>query len=352
MPSFKTIHPNFKLNNIHYNVGQLQHYAEKLVESVPFEKAIGEFLLDWLNNADTVIVQTSGSTGKPKSITLRKEQMRNSAIATGAFFNLEPEDTALLCLPASYIAGKMMLVRAMVLGLHLICIDPTISSISKIDKKYDFTAMVPLQVDSVLAKLNLFKKIIIGGAPISDSLRERIAKESVAAYETYGMTETITHIAVRRTSNADSGAFKTLPNVHLSLDERNCLVIDAPLIAKHKVVTNDVVELLSETEFKWQGRYDAVINSGGIKLHPEQLEKKFSKHIDVPFFVAGLPDDSLGEKLLLLLEAKSNTKIIKESLCNDSDIDRYEIPKQIICLESFVYTPNGKIQRTKTLENL
>lgn len=346
---FKHLHSNFKLNGKGYSKVELLTYAQTLSTGKTYEKGIGSFLIDWLSTSQTVQVTTSGSTGKPKNISLKKEQMIHSAMATGRYFNLQTMNTTLLCLSADFIAGKMMLVRAMVLGLHLDFIDPSISSISKIDKKYDFSAMVPLQVEASLDKLHYLQKLIVGGAPISIGLRTKLQNAKTEVFETYGMTETCTHVAVKRLNNS---AFKALPNVTFSIDERNCLCIDAPKIVDETIVTNDVVKLENSTGFAWLGRYDNVINSGGIKLHPEQLEAKLSTFMKPNFFVAGMPDDALGTKLILLVESTKKAPELLEEIIASGLFTKYELPKNINFLPEFVRTKNGKIQREETLKIL
>ncbi|WP_318308241.1 AMP-binding protein [Flagellimonas crocea] len=322
-------------------------------EDESFEKIIGNFLLDWTSDTSTVKVQTSGSTGNPKTIVLKKEHMVNSALATGAYFGLQPKQNALLCLPCTGIAGKMMLVRAMVLGLHLDYTEPSSNPMSSNNQVYDFVAMVPLQVQNSLDALNRIKQLIVGGAPIDASLQNKLVKAPVEAYETYGMTETITHIAVKKLDKQGSNYFETLPHVKLSIDERNCLIIDAPKIATDKVVTNDVVELVGDTQFKWLGRYDSIINSGGIKLMPEKIEEKLSPLINTRFFVAGLPDETLGQKLVLVVESEAtNLKELLQNIKKVRGISKYEVPKQIYFVKPFIETSTKKIDRQKTLERI
>ena len=282
--------------------------------------------------------------------------MKNSALATGEFFNVQEKTTALCCLPIDYIAGKMMVVRAMILGWHLDVIEPSSNPLENIDKSYDFSAMVPLQLQNSLDKLHLIFQLIVGGGAISEELDEKIQSASTMIFATYGMTETITHIAVKPLNVTSSGVershYETLPNVKISQDGRNCLVINAPKVADEEIVTNDVVEISSPTEFIWKGRFDHVINSGGIKLHPEEIEKKLSNFINTRFFVAGIPDEQLGEKLILVIEGEEDA--IDLSLFRNPQITltKYEIPKEIFYIPQFFETPTGKIQRKKTLEKI
>lgn len=338
------IHPDFKLNGKSFTYVELLAEALYLKENGQlFEKEIGKFLLDWLNNESFIMVQTSGSTGIPKQIVLQKSAMIASAKATGLYFNLTPKSTSLLCLSANYIAGKMMLVRALTLGLHLDIIDPTSAPLST--KKYNFTAMVPLQVQKSLSKLHLVDIVLIGGTKVSYILSESILKTNCNAFESYGMTETISHIAIKKIGEL---SFTVLPNVTISIDNRSCLVIEAVELSEEKVITNDIVEILNTTQFIFKGRIDNVINSGGIKIFPEEVEEILAKFISVPFFVASKPDEILGEKVILVLEATPFS--FDNSVF--SELSKYQIPKEIVFLESFVRTETQKINRKKSLEKL
>lgn len=341
------LHSSFQLNGKSFS-----NEDELLIFSKTINNSVYQFLLDWFSTEDFIVVQTSGSTGKPKPIQLKKEFMINSAKATGAFFGLKENTTALLCLSTDYIAGKMMLVRALTLGWSMDVVAPT----SKIEilKEYDFSAMVPLQLRSSLGDINKIKKLIVGGGVVANDLIEAIQNKSTEIYATYGMTETITHIAVKKLNSIISNDsvkshYKALPKVQLSQDNRDCLVIDAPKVAEEKIITNDVIRLISDTEFEWLGRYDNVINSGGVKLHPEKIEEKLSKIILNRFFVIGINDKKLGEKLVLIVEGEKND-LISDEVRNLLGLTKYEIPKAIYFVEKFVETETKKIQRKKTLD--
>lgn len=338
------IHPDFKLNGKSFSYIELLSEALYLKENGQlFEKNIGKFLFEWLNNESFVFVQTSGSTGKPKKIVLQKTTMMASAKATGSFFNLQPKSTALLCLSADYIAGKMMLVRAITLGLHLDAVEPNSNPLE--NKKYDFVAMVPMQVANSLEQLHLVETLLIGGTKVSYQLAESILKTNCKAFESYGMTETISHIAIKQIG---AKPFTILPNVSISVDERNCLVIEALELSPNKINTNDIVEILNETQFILKGRIDNVINSGGVKIFPEEVEEKLAKYISTPFFVASLPDEKFGEKVILVLEGKSFE--IENAIF--SELSKFQIPKEIVFVDKFVETETNKINRRKTLEKL
>ncbi|MEO1485120.1 MAG: AMP-binding protein [Bacteroidota bacterium] len=342
------------MNGISYSQEELSEVGYSLVkEGLPHEIPIGDFILDWLSDSETVEVQTSGSTGAPKTINLSKSAMVNSAKATAEQFQLSARDTALLCLPMTGIAGKMILVRAMVLGLHLDYIAPDGNPMAATNKSYDFVAMVPLQAKNSLKGLERVKILILGGAPVSFVLEKELVAISTQAYETYGMTETITHIAFRLLNGQAEKIFQTLPQITVSSDERACLVIYAPRIASAPVVTNDLIELISETQFKWLGRIDSVINSGGVKVIPEKVESTLSEHIMERFFVAGTEDETLGQKVVLVLETDSLLKTRKKQLEGlFLKLDKYQRPKEVFTIAEFIETKTGKVLRTETLQLL
>ena len=347
IPHYKSIHNRFKINNFHFDKEALYQLAYTLIkEGEEHEKDLGSFLLDWLDDKETIQLTTSGTTGTPKVITIKKQSMVHSAIATGNYFNLHPQDKALLCLPARYIAGKMMIVRSMMLGLELDIMVPT----SHLDdllphKIYDFVAIVPLQAENSLEKLHQFKKIIIGGAKVSDDLASKLKEIKSDIYETYGMTETITHIAAKKIGEA---FFNILEHVSITTDDRSCLVIDVPSISDEKVVTNDIVTILNANQFKWIGRYDNVINSGGIKLFPEQIEAKLASKISNRFFIIGQPDDILGSRVVLVIEGEQFD--IDATLLDT--LEKFEKPKEVLFAPEFVETETKKINRVKTLNSI
>jgi O-succinylbenzoic acid--CoA ligase len=357
IPIYDKVHNKFKLNNRAYSHEELNEVAYSFIkEGKPFEKVLGTFLLDWLDSKDYIKTRTSGTTGKPKSIKIKKQAMVNSAIATGNYFGLKPGDKALHCLPTQFIAGKMMLVRAIILGLQIDVIEPTTVLNLSTKKHYDFCAMIPMQLQSNLKKLTNIKKLIIGGAPMSPGLVEQIQPLKTTIYATYGMTETITHVAVKKLNNfenihassAEKSFYKTLPNIKISQDNRQCLIIEAPQLSKEKIITNDVVKLHSNITFEWLGRIDNVINSGGIKFFPEQIEEKLKTKISNRFFIASEADEKLGEKLILVLESDTNN--LPTSVFEDLNV--YEIPKKIYAVSKFIETTSGKIQRLQTLTTI
>jgi O-succinylbenzoic acid--CoA ligase len=340
--TFKNVHNRFKLNGFHLTKEDLCRIAYSFIkEGEDFEQSVGDFLLDWFDDKTFIDMFTSGTTGSPKSIRIDKNAMVQSAIATGDFFNLQPGNRVLHCLPANYVAGKMMFVRAFVLGLDMDFVPPSSHPLEHNDQKYDFAAMVPLQAKNSVDKLTNIKKIIIGGVKIHKSLEQELIKLPIEIYETYGMTETITHIAAKKVGVE---AFSTLPHVTVSVNDNQCLEIVAKNIGSEKIITNDIVKLISDTQFVWLGRFDNVINSGGIKIMPEQVEGKLSSLIPRRYFVNGEADENLGEKVVLYVEGVSMD--IDPSVFDV--LDKYEKPKEIVFIPKFKETATGKIMREES----
>jgi O-succinylbenzoic acid--CoA ligase len=336
-------HNSFKLQGHSFNSKK-----ELLETTASLSEEVHDFFVDWFSEKETLTIQTSGSTGTPKLIQLSKAYMINSAKVTGGFFELSEGTTALLCLPVRYIAGKMMLVRALVLGWHLDILPPESDPLRKINKAYDFSAMIPLQLRTSLDKIHLVKKLIVGGGAVDVSLENAIQNLTTEIYATYGMTETITHIAVKKLNHSKWDYFKALPEVKISIDTRGCLIIDAPGVSSKQIITNDIVEIHSDVHFSWKGRYDNVVNSGGIKLHPEEIEKKIAPYLDRRFFVSGIKDEVLGERLILVIEGIAYT--LPEKLYQE--LTKFETPKEVFFVADFEETETGKVQRTKTLRLL
>ena len=347
-PSFRNIHNRFLLNGTHYRFQDLFEIAYSFIkEGKEHERAIGDFLMDWIRPNDTITLKTSGSTASPKSIVYNKQSMVNSALATGNHFGVSIGDRALHCLNADFIAGKMMLVRAMILGLEIDLVPPQGNVLVHSDKTYDFVAMVPVQVNNAFEDLDRVKTLLIGGAPTSMQLKERLKEKQTQCYETYGMTETLTHIAARKI-NGNSEYFSTLPNVSISQDKRNCLVIDVPYLSEEKIVTNDLVDIEGDGSFLLKGRVDNMINTGGVKVLPEEVEAKISAHMDLPFIVGAIKDTALGQKIILVVEGDFPVNLL-EDLDNIEQMTKYELPKEVHSLKTFVRTANGKIKRKETL---
>ena len=342
------IHPTFKLNGHSLNHEGVMIVAYSYIkEGEEWEKQIGDFLLSWLDNFEVVTVRTSGSTGVPKEYKLDKQHMINSAVMTGKYFNIGAEKDVLCCLPLSYIAGKMMMVRAMTLGWHLDLVQPSTTPLRKAEKRYDFTAMSPLQVSKSLDDSHKARKVIIGGGAVSQGLIEKLKGKHTKAFHTYGMTETSSHIAVRELYPTYEENYTVLENVQIEKDKENRLVIHAPQLARTSLVTNDLVELINDKQFKVLGRVDDVINTGSVKVHPAQVEQKLSHHISESFFISGKADEELGQKVILIIEGKERN--VQQAF---QKLGKFETPKEIHFVDKFALTHTGKMDKRVILEKL
>lgn len=314
--------------------------------------AIQSFLLEWWNDKDFIVVRTSGSTGKPKEIRLLKRTITASADKTIAYFGLRANDRALLCLPVEYIAGKLMLVRAMHCGMHLVVVEPSLHPLAELSERINFAAMIPPQVSAALEdkttrnRLAEIGTVLIGGAPLEPQLETHLRALPNRYFHSYGMTETATHVALREIGKDHQ--YSALPGVRFSADERGCLVIDADHIPE-RMITNDLVEMVDSQHFRWLGRIDNAIISGGLKHLPEVLEQKIVPLVTPSFYVTGEPDEVLGQKLVLVIEGsvwpEEKCDHLRERLKNV--LTEYEIPKDIRFEKNFHRTATGKIQRMK-----
>jgi len=343
-----------KLNGVVYTQKNINKLLITNESNDSWQNSIYHFLKDWFDDNDFILAQTSGSTGKPKSIQLAKASMRNSARMTNQFFGLTDDKTALLCLPASYIAGKMMLVRAIIGGFNLITVEPSANPFQNLQIPINFTAITPYQLfhSSESLKTKLVQKIIVGGGPVTSKLEKLSAAILSALYETYGMTETCSHIALRRfNGNEKSDFFTVLNGVSIYKDDRECLIINAPHLLDDEIKTNDIVELNSTKSFRWLGRLDSVINTGGIKIHPEQVEKKLEGIISTSYFITSLPDELLENKVILAIESDTYSPekelLLKKEM--GKILGKYELPKQILFFSKFVYSMSNKILKIDTL---
>lgn len=322
----------------------------KCTDNVELLNTVDEFRSSFLDT-EFIKVNTSGSTGAPKTIQLKKEFAIASAQKTLDFFHLNKDSNALLCLSPDTIAGKMMIVRAIQGNLNLVIGEVSSHPLKNCDERIDFAAMVPLQlensIDHDLEKTHRIKTIIVGGGPVSPALGKKIKDHQLNVYHTFGMTETISHIALRKIEEGNR-TYEALKNVSFT-SEDNQLIIHAPDIGIDNLKTNDLVELIDDHHFIWLGRADFVINSGGIKLHPEQIENKLSDLIHEPFFSTGLPDVKLGEKHVICINTSDN-KLTKKILKNY--LSGVEVPKELYLFDSFAYTKSGKINRVETLKNI
>ncbi|MEE0148959.1 MAG: AMP-binding protein [Segatella copri] len=342
-----------------------------------------DFFSEWNNDSDRVLVHTSGSTGKPKPMMVEKKRMLNSARITCDFLGLKPGDSALLCMSLDYIAGKMVVVRSIERHLHLISVSPSGHPLKNIDLKdvngkdvngeITFAAMVPMQVYNTLQvpeereRLTHIRHLIIGGGAIDASLEKELQAlpGNITIWSTYGMTETLSHIALRRINGAEASEwYQPFDSVKISQTEEGCLVIDAPLVCAETLVTNDIVEIepyiynkVEKTRFRIKGRKDNVICSGGIKIQIEEVEEFLKPHLEKPFMLAKKKDEKFGEIAVLLTEDEDLKKVeatIRRLLSGKSDDSnksseskshKYWIPREYLHVDHLPLTETGKPKR-------
>lgn len=321
-------------------------------EQRAFLHEIEDFKAKWQTPSPTLEVHTSGSTGEPKMLEVEKVRMWDSALTTIQTLGLQEGNTALLCMPLRYIAGQMMLVRSFAGQLQLIAVAPTSHPYASLHEAPDFAALTPMQVFETLKvphERSLLRRtlcIIIGGGVISPALEKELATFPHPVYSTYGMTETLSHIALRRLNGAQaSDAYTPLTGVEVSLSDSGTLCIYAPHVNSQRLETNDMAELLPNGDFRILGRRDNVICSGGIKLQIEQIEQKLSS-LNVPLQITSLPHDSLGEAVTLLYEGEVNDSEALKELCRTL-LDKYEVPRYVICVEKLPLTETGKPARAE-----
>lgn len=313
---------------------------------------VADFLDEWHSSADFVWGHTSGSTGAPKPIKLLKHDMEESARLTVDYFGLAAGTTMLLCLSPDYIAGKMMIVRALLSGADLLVVSPSSRPLTSVDERVDFAAMVPAQVveslcdDAQCGRLARLGALIVGGAPLPPVAEERLSDLPVRSYATYGMTETVSHVALRRIGDPTM-TYRALGQITFSADNRDCLVIHTPHFAVKELVTNDVVELIDKYSFRWIGRYDHVINSGGVKVFPERIEQQIASLFTRRFFVAACADEKWGECVALAIEGDPLSATDEAALLARirERVGRYEVPRRLFYLPTFAETSSGKVIR-------
>lgn len=316
------------------------------------------FIQEWLDDNKQVKAKTSGSTGTPKNILLEKAKMIESAKMTGEFFKFQKEDNALLCLSPQFIAGKMMIVRAIVWQMNLICVKPDGHPLNELNSNIDFAAMIPLQVSNSIHnknQLGKIKTILIGGGVVDKNLENKLGDINCNFFSSFGMTETLSHIAIKTLNGSNkSNIYKALNGITFTLDDRDCLKIKAHKLLRKEIITNDIVNLYSSTEFEWLGRFDHVINSGGIKLFPEQIEEKLSLYINQAFFLMGIPDEYLGEKMILLVESNDHSEEQKKKILAEIKpyLENFQSPRDIFTISKFKRTSTGKTQRKATFTSI
>lgn len=311
---------------------------------------LSRFLADWQSPSATVPVQTSGSKGAPKPMQAEKRRMAQSARRTCAFLGLRPGDSALLAMPLRYIAGKMVVVRALVQGLNLVAVEPCSSPLREVGTPLDFAALTPMQAyeslrDPVCAeRLRNVKHLLLGGGAVTGSLAAALRDFPNAVWSSYAMTETLSHIALRKVNSQDATDWYTpMPGVSVHLSGKGTLVIDAPSVCEKVLTTNDIAEISPDGRFRIRGRLDNVIDTGGIKVQAEEVEQKLAERIPGAFCITSVPDDRLGEKITLL-HTSGMTDTELDALCRDV-LPKYWVPRAFIRVEAIPLTGTGKTAR-------
>lgn len=316
---------------------------------------LDEFVSDWQSDSPTLLVHTSGSTGKPKPMLVEKRRMEASARITCGFLGLRPGDTALLCMPLDFIAGKMVVVRSLVWGLRLVAVEPSGHPLKGLTESPTFAAMVPMQVYNSLKVeeerrlLRDIKHLIIGGGAVNSDMAEELRGFPNAVWSTYGMTETLSHIALRRLSGAEASEwYEPFDGVGVTTSADGCLVIDAPAVCAQPLVTNDIAEIAPDgRRFRIRGRRDNVVCSGGLKLQIEEMEARLQPHLNVPYMISKRPDDKFGEAVVLLAVTDD-----MESVCEvcRKHMPRYEQPRYFLAVSELPMTPTGKPARAEAMK--
>ena len=368
----------FVLNGTAYSRQQLLDGCAH-TQGSDYERRVLQFCQQWLAGQETFTLQTSGSTGQPKAIQLTRAQMVTSAHWTGQALGLRSGDRALVCLSVAYIAGMMMLVRGFELGLQMTVIEPVSRPLAPFPPtvRFDFTAMVPLQLHETLrgaphesAILDRMQAVLIGGAPISLALEEHSQRVQAPLYHTYGMTETVSHIALRRFNGSQrSNCFIPFDEVRLGVDARGCLTITSALTRGETLQTNDLVELQTDGSFRWLGRIDNVINSGGVKVHIEQVERAMEAwllhyqagvYAERRFFIGPLAHPRLGHAVVAIIEgepcgdAATGALAVETALRThvQQELTPYEVPRKVYFVPQLLETPTGKIDRGANLRQV
>ena len=316
---------------------------------------LDEFVSDWQSDSPTLLVHTSGSTGKPKPMLVEKRRMEASARITCGFLGLRAGDTALLCMPLNFIAGKMVVVRSLVWGLRLMAVEPSGHPLKGLTESPTFAAMVPMQVYNSLKVeeerrlLRDIKHLIIGGGAANSDMAEALRGFPNAVWSTYGMTETLSHIALRRLSGAEASEwYEPFDGVGVTTSADGCLVIDVPAVCAQPLVTNDIAEIAPDgRRFRIRGRRDNVVCSGGLKLQIEEMEARLQPHLNVPYMISKRPDDKFGEAVVLLAVTDD-----MESVCEvcRKHMPRYEQPRYFLAVSELPMTPTGKPARAEAMK--
>lgn len=344
--------PGIILNDILFPMEDIEEYCNDIIKTGidEWERNIYKFLLDFIDDKDYVEQESSGTTGNPTLFKLPKTALIESAKRTVSVFDLKFGQKALLCLPIEYIAGKMMVVRSFVAGLNLFWEAP--SSMPSLGKygKLDFCAMVPLQVFNSFSNYEFVKNIenlIIGGSELRPEIIARFREIDNNTYETYGMAETCSHVAIRKISGTNPDEYyKAIPGVKFDTDERSCLVIEADYLSEI-IKTNDVVELVNDTQFIWKGRYDNLINTGGIKVKPEELEAEIAQVIDIDFAIVGIADEELGQVIVFVAESEKDINQPEIMNAIKDIVPKHHLPRKFYTMKELPRNNAFKVDRKK-----
>ena len=313
------------------------------------------FIDDWKTEKEYIETNTSGSTGTPKTIRLQKKEMKASAQMSGEYFKFSSGKKIMLSLSIDTIGGKMIVVRALENKMTLVVSNLEKNPIRNLNESIYFISLVPYQLLTIIEetpkKLNLIDHVLLGGAPVSKKLKAQIQDLKPCFYESFGMTETMSHVAIKNLKSKND-SFEALGSTYFTL-VNDSLVIHAPELNIQNLQTNDQVELVSNKQFKWLGRKDFVINSGGKKFHPELIEHKLENSIPFRFYIHKEFDRKLGEKIVLIIENETSENLKEEifTICKNQ-LDKHEIPKNIYFIKLFVETNSGKINRIETYKKL
>ena len=338
---------------VHGNLNELTQVQQNIVI----------FCRNWLNNTSGFEVKTSGSTGEPKTIFINRKQALASVAMTQAALGLREGWHSLVCLDTETIAGKMMLIRSLEIGMNMHIVSPTSNPFKQFNKftQIDFVAMVPLQIAQIIAdgdleKLNSARAILVGGTSIGKGLEQQMQSITCPIYNSYGMTETVSHIALRLMNTLQKQlAYQKLENIEIAKDARECLSIKGTVTNNEWLETNDVVELLPNGYFQILGRIDNVVNSGGVKIQLEAIEKLiadffYRQTISNKFFLTSLPNPTLGLQLVLVMEGEVWIKEKQNELLNSLHqlCPKYKAPKLVFFVKHFLETKSQKIDRIAT----
>lgn len=364
------IKPGISIDGVLFSRDELAQKAWDMLAGDGLDRegrAFYGFIQSWLDKGDHLEIHTSGSTGPPKSYRVGKSAMTASARATAAFFKYRAGDNLLLCLSADYIAGKMMIVRAFTSGCNLVTVPVSANPLSNLPTgtNIEFAAMVPLQIqtlmelaqkhEAVISKLSSINTLLVGGSQVNYRQAQFLAKLPCACYESYGMTETLTHVAVRRiTADPARRTFTALPGVSVAVDARGCLSISVAHLNITNLATNDLATLTSSGEFEITGRIDNVINTGSVKVSPEQVENRLQQlYPEVRFIIFPLADEKLQNMVVMLIESKEEQPSLEEIKRQAAGVLKpYEIPRKIFYTDKFRYTASGKIKRQETVDRV